>query len=189
MNVKGFTTVGDVYSSYAKNQDFIATSKVSEAAEAPAVENAVVYEPTQPSKLVVANRETIARLKANSEERMAQIEQLVTQLIFKQGKTYSYANGSWADKQEITPEMIAQAQADIAEDGYWGVSQTSERIVDFATALTAGDATKIDSMMEAFEKGYAQAEKSFGSKLPDISSKTYDAVMTRFEEIKAANAS
>ena len=32
-----------------------------------------------------------------------------------------------------------QAQKDIAEDGYWGVEQTSERLVSFAKALSGGD--------------------------------------------------
>ena len=77
----------------------------------------------------------------------------------------------------------AQAQADIAEDGYWGVSQTSSRILDFATALTGGDPGKIEEMRNAFKKGYEQAEKTWGGKLPEISQKTYDAVMEGFDKL------
>ena len=79
----------------------------------------------------------------------------------------------------------AQAQADIAEDGYWGVNQTSDRIIQFATALTGGDPDKIESMREAFKKGYAQAEKTWGGSLPEISQKTYDAVMEKFDKLAA----
>lgn len=32
----------------------------------------------------------------------------------------------------------AQAQADIAEDGYWGVSQTSQRLFDFGKCTWQG---------------------------------------------------
>ena len=32
-------------------------------------------------------------------------------------------------------------------------------------------------MREAFKKGYKQAEDTWGGKLPEISQKTYDAVM------------
>ena len=89
--------------------------------------------------------------------------------------------------QEQIREMQdkAQAQADIAEDGYWGVGQTSDRIIQFATALTGGDPDKIEAMRDAFKKGYAQAEKTWGGSLPEISQKTYDAVMEKFDKLAA----
>ena len=86
----------------------------------------------------------------------------------------------------VDPATQAQAQADIAEDGYWGVSQTSQRILDFATALTGGDPDKIEEMRSAFLKGYKQAEKTWGGNLPDISKQTYDAVMKGFDDMAAA---
>ena len=79
----------------------------------------------------------------------------------------------------------AQAQADIAEDGYWGVEQTSQRIIDFATALTGGDPSKVEEMREAFKKGYAMAEEKWGGELPEISKKTYEAVMKKFDDLAA----
>ncbi len=83
----------------------------------------------------------------------------------------------------------AQAQADIAEDGYWGVNQTSDRIIDFAKALTGGDPSKAEAMRDAFKKGFEQATKTWGDKLPDISQKTYDAAMKKFDDWAAeANA-
>ncbi len=83
----------------------------------------------------------------------------------------------------VDPATRAQAQKDIAEDGYWGVEQTSSRIVDFATALTGGDPDKIEKMRDAFEKGFKQATKAWGRELPEISSKTYDAVMEKFDKL------
>ena len=77
----------------------------------------------------------------------------------------------------------AQAEADIAKDGYWGVNQTTERILDFAKALAGDDPDKLESMREAFEKGYKQAEKTWGGELPDISKQTFDAVMKGFDEL------
>ena len=82
----------------------------------------------------------------------------------------------------------AQAQADIADDGYWGVSQTSQRILDFATALTGGDPDKIDAMQAAFKKGYEKAQKTWGGQLPDICQKTYDAVLKGFDDMRKQNA-
>jgi hypothetical protein len=40
-------------------------------------------------------------------------------------------------------------------------------------------------MREAFKKGYAQAEKTWGGSLPEISQKTYDAVMEKFDKLAA----
>ena len=38
-------------------------------------------------------------------------------------------------------------------------------------------------MREAFLKGYKKAEKTWGGKLPDISQRTYDAVLDKFDKL------
>ena len=43
-------------------------------------------------------------------------------------------------------------------------------------------------MRAAFKKGYEQAEKTWGGKLPEISQKTYDAVMKGFDDLAAKAA-
>lgn len=65
------------------------------------------------------------------------------------------------------------------------MKQTSGRILDFAKALTGGDPDKVEDMRKAFEKGYKQAEKTWGGELPDISKQTYDAVMKGFDDMAA----
>ena len=108
-------------------------------------------------------------------------------LFRSQGETYGKANDIWSflSKGNFTVDAAtkAQAQADIAEDGYWGVNQTSQRILDFATALTGGDPSKIEKMRSAFLKGYKQAEKTWGGNLPEISKQTYDAVLKGFDKM------
>ena len=131
----------------------------------------------------------VAKLKADADARNAQFKSLVEQMLTKQGKTFNNANDIWkvlaSGDFTVDPATKAQAQADIAEDGYWGVSQTSQRILDFATALTGGDPDKIEDMRAAFKKGYEQAEKTWGGSLPEISQKTYDAVMEKFDKLAA----
>ena len=39
-------------------------------------------------------------------------------------------------------------------------------------------------MIEAFQKGYKEATKTWGKQLPDISSRTYDAVMEKMNKWK-----
>ena len=110
---------------------------------------------------------------------------LVEKLISGQGNTLANADDMWSflRKGDFTVDAAtkAQAQADIAEDGYWGVEQTSDRILDFAKALTGGNPDKIEEMREAFEKGFKMATKTWGDKLPEISQKTYEATMKKFD--------
>lgn len=128
---------------------------------------------------------TIDKLKADAEARTAQLRSLVEKMLTKQGQTIGSADDMWKflAKGDFTVDAAtkAQAQKDIAEDGYWGVEQTSERIIDFAKALTGGNPDLIDKMQDAFEKGFSEATKSWGKELPEISQKTYDAVLSKFE--------
>ena len=92
--------------------------------------------------------ETVEKLKSELQERMAN---LVQQML---GKQVTQSNILEAIQEgKFSEEDIEQAKKDTAEDGYWGVEQTSDRMVKFALALTGGDPDKLDSMIEAFEKG------------------------------------
>lgn len=198
MSVNGVTSNAafETYKTYdAKTEAKKQTSDASTANKAAAEESAV-YEPSTTTqnakKTYKPDKALIAKLKADAEQRTSQLRSLVEQLMTKQGNTYNKANDIWSTLSSgnftVDAATKAQAQADIAEDGYWGVNQTSSRIIDFATALTGGDPDKIEEMRSAFKKGYEQAEKKWGGKLPDISRQTYDAVMKKFDEL-AANAS
>ncbi len=135
----------------------------------------------------------IQQLKADDAVKQQQLLDIVNKMMGKQAKAYGIANSdsdeesiwSFLAKGDFTVDAAtkAQAQADIAEDGYWGVNQTSERILDFAKALAGDDPEKLENMRAAFEKGYKQAEKTWGGKLPDISKQTFDAVMKGFDEL------
>ncbi len=196
MSVNGVTGTSDVYSAYstASTHSKSTETKAEANSEAKTAESAgAVYEPSADQTKVAAKKykpdaNMIARLKADAEARTSQFKSLVEQMLTKQGKTYNNANGIWgvlsSGNFTVDPATKAQAQADIAEDGYWGVKQTSQRILDFATALTGGDPDKIDEMRAAFEKGYQKAQKTWGGSLPDISQRTYDAVLSGFDKMK-----
>jgi len=38
-------------------------------------------------------------------------------------------------------------------------------------------------MLDGFKKGFKQAEKTWGGELPEISKKTYDAVLKKFDDL------
>lgn len=132
----------------------------------------------------------VAKLKADSDNRMQQLQSLVTTMFKKQGITIGTADDMWkalaSGNFTADADTIAKAKEDISEDGYWGVKQTSERIFDFAQALAGDDEEKMKTMKEAVEKGFKEATKSWGRTLPDISQDTYSAVMDKFDKYFAS---
>ena len=172
------------------------TGMEAKTSEARTDDTGVVYEPgknTEQTSTVRKNTkvdsDTIAKLKADADARLSQLQGIVEQLITKQGKTADNAS-IWSQfRQGILDGSITvdeatakQAQEDISEDGYWGVKQTSERILDFAKALTGGDSSKVEEMRNAIEKGFSQAAKMWGDELPEISQKTHEAVMKGLDD-------
>lgn len=163
-------------------------------------ESGVVYEGSKETeqkatysvnKMSAADRKAlVAQLKADSDARQSQLVSLVHQMMSQQTNAYGQANNIWqflaGGKLNVDPATRAQAQADIAEDGYYGVSQTASRIFDFACALAGDDVEKMKEMQAAFEKGFKKAEKTWGGKLPDISYQTQDAVNKKFKDYYAA---
>ena len=129
------------------------------------------------------NQNIIAQLKADAEQRTTQLRSLVESMILKQNKTFQI--GTLTDEKmyemlrkgqvEVSPEVRAQAQEDISEDGYWGIKQTSERLFSFAKAISGGDTSKAETLITAMEKGFKQATKSWGDDLPEICKKTLEA--------------
>lgn len=151
----------------------------------------VVYEKSDSASKTSAkksNASIIAQLKKDAEARTAQLQSIVEKMMTKQGTAIGNADSMWSflakGNYTVDAATKAQAQADIAEDGYWGVEQTSDRILDFAKALAGDDPDKADEMIAAFQKGFKQATKAWGSTLPDISQRTYDAVMQKFDDWK-----
>lgn len=171
-----------------KNTD---TTKLSEksSADNKTDDTAVVYEKsseTNVSNKQKPDKELIAKLKADSEQRTNQLYSLVKKMFNKQGITYNNSqemfsilrNGNFT----ADPDTIAQAKEDISEDGYWGVKQTSDRLVSFAQALSGNDPEQADKMIAAVKKGFEQATKTWGGKLPDICQNTLDTTIEKLEK-------
>ena len=154
----------------------------------------VVYEPSSSATTGSVSKKPdanlVAKLKADSDARISQMKSLVEQMISKQGQTLGKTDSIWSflasGNFTVDAATKAQAQKDIADDGYWGVEQTSSRIVDFATALAGSDPKQLEKMRDAFKKGFDNATSTWGKSLPDISQRTYQAVMDKFDKLVAA---
>lgn len=191
------------YTSAAASAASTASTKAAEttsstsAAETPAA----VYDKSNSASTSTStvakkdNSAVVAQLKADQDARLNSLKSLVEKMFTKQGQSFAWANKGNEDIMndssfwnairtgnfEVDDETVAQAQKDISEDGYWGVKQTSDRLIDFAKALTGGDASKVEEMRNAIQKGFDAAKKLWGGELPELSQQTYDATMEKLD--------
>ena len=185
--VDGYTAV--------KTAETEKTSKVAETTEKQVKDDGVVYEKSNETKKDSANQiynrdNVIAKLKADQQSRLDSMNSLVQKLLGKQAEKFDLATGTnlAATFREIAGKVdqqtIDEAKQSISEDGYWGVNQTSDRLVSMAIALSGGDTSKADTMLEAMEKGYKQATKAWGEDLPQLCQDTLDAARKKMDDWK-----
>lgn len=80
---------------------------------------------------------------------------------------------------ELSPEQATEL---VGEDGYFGVDQTSQRIIDFVTTGAGDDIERLKSGREGILKGFKEAEKAWGGKLPEISYETLAKSLEAIDE-------
>jgi len=119
---------------------------------------------------------TIDRLYEESNRAYNYLKQIVAQLLERQGLTFQ----DWS-KVEVDDQARAEANALISEGGELSPEKVSDRIVEFAKAISGGDKSKIDTLREAIDKGFEEAARILGGELPEISQKTYDLVMEKLD--------
>lgn len=188
MSVNGVTNSTQTYDNVGASKAKANQNNNAEAKQVAVEDTAAVYEKseqTKGQKVYKRDTATVERLLADAERRAQSLRDLVQKMLLKQGETFNESTDIYAllreGKVEVDPETRAQAQKDIAEDGYWGVEQTSERLVSFAKALTGGDPSLADKMIEAVKKGFEDATKAWGGELPDITKRTIDAAISKLE--------
>ena len=69
----------------------------------------------------------------------------------------------------------------VSEDGFFGITQTSDRISDFVIATSGGDEGLMRAGREGMLLGFKQAEEMWGSELPEISQKTMQAAIEKVD--------
>ncbi len=114
--------------------------------------------------------------------RLTVFHELVARMFEKQGfssLSIDIGEGKTASLKDLTPGQAADL---VADDGYWGVEKTSQRIFDFALKAAGSDPAKLESIKAAVMKGFSMAGKAFGGSLPDISSRTLDSVMNKLDD-------
>ncbi len=188
MSVENISKIKDGYES-TPTKSKVGSVRKQETHQSTTEGAAAVYEKSsdnESKKVYQRDNATIERMMQEVERRSQSLRSLVEKMLLKQGETYTNSTDIYAllreGKVQVDPETRAQAQRDIAEDGYWGVKQTSDRLLSFAKALTGGDPSKADSMIDAVKKGFEEATKAWGGELPGISNDTMKESIRKLEE-------
>lgn len=82
----------------------------------------------------------------------------------------------------ITDMNPDEAKALVSEDGFFGISQTSARLSDFVLIGAGDDIDKLKAGREGIVRGFNEAEKIWGGKLPDISYETLKKTLEKIDE-------
>ena len=183
---------GNIVNAQQQYNQFQKVDKIGKTAEKPSIDpflNAIdTYTPTPPPTVKgVADPAAIDRLWNETNHAIEAIRKLVASML---GKNDATGQGFWAVRAggqfKLSEADRAQAQELISEDGFFGVKQTTARIMDFAKALVGEGASEkqIENMRAAVQKGFDEVAKMFGGfdNLPQVSKDTYDAIMKAFDE-------
>lgn len=80
---------------------------------------------------------------------------------------------------ELTPQ---EAQDLVSEDGFFGITQTSDRVANFVFSFAGDDLELLQKGREGIVQGFEEAEKLFGGNLPEISYKTQERTLALIDE-------
>ena len=98
-----------------------------------------------------------------------------TMILLPEGNGYYLPK----DAETVITELVKHLAAHMGNETFeWFIHSSSKD--DFAKALSGGDVSKADLLLDAFKKGYEEATGAWGKELPEISKKTYEAVEEKF---------
>lgn len=146
------------------------------------------YIPSQEEKTVTYKKptgkvdtKTIEALKAESNRAYEQLRELVKQMLEEQGLTFRDVLSG--EKQLVADdETRIKAQEAIAEGGPYSAESVSDRLVEFAKAISGDDKSKFDLLKNAIDDGFKAAKQALGGFLPEISEKTYELTMQKLDQ-------
>jgi len=185
--------VGAVQNQYAPVQN---NHKHGKGAEKPA-ENALLnpvdtwtpasLDMNRPGVKGAADASMVEKLWNETNHAIEAVRKLVQSML---GQADATGQGFWAIRAggsfQLSEADRAQAQQLISEDGFFGVKQTTDRIMNFARAMVGEGASEkqIESMRAAVQKGFDEVARMFGGfdKLPDVTKQTHAAIMQEFDK-------
>jgi len=130
---------------------------------------------------VKGDQMTISMLMEESDKAYEDLRKIVEDLLLRQGYSTEDIKSLKAEDIEVDEKAREEAQKMIGPEGPYSPENVSDRIVDFAKAISHGDKSKLDELKGAIEQGFEAAEEVLGE-LPEISQQTHDLIMEKFDE-------
>lgn len=101
--------------------------------------------------------------------------------------SFNLANTGYEGKP-ITELTSDEATALISDNGFFGITQTSQRVADFVLNFSGDDLEKLEKGREGIIQGFEDAQKMWGGELPQISydtqAKTLELIDAKIAELK-----
>jgi hypothetical protein len=82
----------------------------------------------------------------------------------------------------ITELSQDEAKELVSDEGYFGVTQTSDRVSNFVFNFAGDNLEVLQKGREGIVKGFEEAQKLFGGELPEISYKTQERTLALIDE-------
>ena len=75
-----------------------------------------------------------------------------------------------------------EAKELVSDEGYFGVTQTSDRVANFVFSFAGDNLEILEKGREGIVKGFEEAKELFGGELPEISYKTQERTLALIDE-------
>ena len=82
----------------------------------------------------------------------------------------------------ITELTQDEAKDLISDEGFFGITQTSNRVADFVFSFSGDDLELLQKGREGIVQGFEEAKKLFSGELPEISNKTQERTLALIDE-------
>ena len=108
-------------------------------------------------------------------------EQVYNFLSGKENEGFSLSSLGY-DGKPITQLSPEEAKELVSDEGFFGVTQTSQRVSSFVISLAGDDLEALQEVRNGVIKGFEEAEKLWGGQLPEISYETQKQTLALIDE-------
>ncbi|MEF9942245.1 MAG: hypothetical protein RR920_09895 [Lachnospiraceae bacterium] len=157
------------------------------------VDDFVKTEPKEDPGIYVKQKKLDAeQIKTIKDHQMASFQNMLTEMLGKQNRKSMQSDPMMfaqsfsqnldklaminAGKTEDVPETSSEF-----ENGKWGIDAVATKIMDMAVSLSGGDTSKIATLKDAVDRGFASVLGDLKGNTPSITQKTHDEINNRFE--------
>lgn len=123
----------------------------------------------------------ISLLLEESEAASAHLRRIIEDLLRRQGIEIGKLGELKSEDVKVDQKARDEAKQMIEEGGPLSAESVSDRIVDFAKAISDGDKSRLSVLRDAIDQGFEEAKDFFGGELPEISTQTYDLIQEKLD--------